>query len=161
MPITFSVTCDSDAELARFLENLRFGEEFSMATVAQLGDTEAGNAGQKSKSRLLNSGKKTTLSRDTVTSSKKKPAVGRSLKSRPSSRKSGKLVPIIENAIQDMVKKGKPFRSKQVTEFIMKKNPELNENSVTTGVSKLLSESPLKWEQIKDAIGRPYKLYKP
>jgi hypothetical protein len=179
MPITFSVTCDSDAELARFLENFRYAAE--MAT----GTTKTAKA-----SSSATAPKSAPVKKETTTKPAKKAATAKSVKVAPkpkkakplakaktvktvkaatktkapkaaAGRKPGKLTPIIEVAIKDVIKKGKPFRSKDVTELVMKKSPDLNESSVTTGVSKLLSETSLKYDSIKDAVGRPYKLYKP
>ncbi len=182
MPITFSVTCDTDEELARFLENLRYGKELSQimqrgegaksatATASTVtkesasAEPQAPARGRKPAVAPKSAGGKNKTKAKAATPAK--PAKQANKKTAPAAKaaegkKTGKLIPLIQNAINDMVKKGKPFRSREVTEMIMRKAPDLNESSVTTGVSKLLSESSLDWEQIKDAVGRPYKLYKP
>lgn len=165
MPITLTVTCDTDEELARFLENLRFERAFA-ASAKQMSTTYT-RGGVKTKAKKekeeasTQTSKKPSLTRKFKAKSSVSEKKRNGLKSSESGRKPGKLVPIIDAAIADILKKGKPFRSREVTDLVMKKAPDLNENSVTTGVSKRLSESDLRWDQIKDTIGRPYKLYKP
>lgn len=167
MPITFSITCDTDEELARFLENLKFGEALQSAVKTSAKPNGKATVKKESatpkikKAAAAKNGKSVKAAvvkpkKGPKAVTVKKPATG--LKP---GRKPGKLIPVIEVAIQEMVKKGKPFRGRDVTALVMKKAPDLNESSVTTGVSKILGDSKLKWEQIKDAVGRPYKLYKP
>jgi outer membrane biosynthesis protein TonB len=174
MPITFSVTCDTDAELARFLENFRYAAEMAAGTgTAKASATATKPAPAKKETAAPKSVKKATTTKAAKVAAKPKKAVKppakpkavkavkASAKAPKPARKPGKLTPIIDTAIKEVIKRGKPFRSKDVTELVMKKSPDLNESSVTTGVSKLLSETSLKYDSIKDAVGRPYKLYKP
>ncbi len=172
MPITFSVTCDTDEELARFIENLRFGKELSAALQKSAMKASTGTVTKeaptpkapKKPAKAKVTKVKTPKTKKTTTPKtalKKSTKTIKAVKASKTERKPGKLVPIIEGGIGELVKKGKPFRSKDVTEWIMKKHPSLNQSSVTTGVSKLLSESKLSSQQIKDTVGRPYRLYKP
>jgi hypothetical protein len=165
MPITFSVTCDTDAELARFLENLSFGNELHQAaptpakTAKQKESSETKAAVAVPRKSVKTAPKSTAVK---VAKPAQKQAKSKMLKvaAKPG-RKPGELSPIISASIQEMKKKGKPFRSREVIDLVLKKSPHLKASSVTTGVSKMLSESPLKWQEIKDTVGRPYKLYKP
>ena len=218
MPITFSVTCDSDEELARFLEGFRLDAQQkkrsgnnTTTTIAHEEEEEAPKAataaaparapkkaagrpaGRPKATGIATKSKPTKAPKSAATKPGRTPkavkAVVKKSPGRPpatqakssttskrssngtsasakavdtsAGRRTGKLTPVIQEAIQEISKKGNPFRSREVIEYIMKRSPELNENSVTTGVSKSLSESNLKWDQIKDAVGRPYKMYKP
>ncbi len=158
MPITFTVTCDSDEELARFLENLRFGEEFALT--AEQAKAAIVTASPKTQETSKRPGRRKVAGTAGIRG--KKRAVPKTLRTgRAPGRKSGKLTPIIQTAMNDIIRKGKPFRAKDVTALVMKREPSLNESSVTTGVSKLLSDTRLDYDQIKDTVGRPYKLFKP
>jgi len=168
MPITFSITCDTDAELARFLENLSFGDDLQKAASTKItkqqkepSQPKAAVAAPQKKAPKKVAQKSTVVK---VTKPVKKETTKtkalKSIVAKPG-RKPGELSPIITESIQEMKKKGKPFRSREVIDLVLKKSPHLKASSVTTGVSKMLSESPLKWQEIKDSVGRPYKLYKP
>lgn len=217
MPITFTVTCDTDQELAKFLKNVNFGKNFAVkeskkpaAKAADKTDKkEPAKRGPKPKATVAKKAvakkvakapakkavkaktakktvakktdakkplaKKATVKKTVAKkAAPKKTAVkkvaapkAKTVKTakKPSAarpgRKPGILTPIIETAIQEMVKKGKPFRTKDVITLVLKKEPKLKANSVTTGVSKHLSSSTLKYNEVKDAVGRPYKVYTP
>lgn len=75
-------------------------------------------------------------------------------------RQSG-LTPVLKAVLDDVIAKKKPFRSKDVIDQVLVKHKSLKESSVTTGVNKLLSDTTLNFETIKNPIGRSYKLYKP
>lgn len=161
MPIT--LTFETEEDLARFFENFQYiGEK--AATAKSIRTTKA--AVVKTPSAKTAAGAvKTSKTRKTVT--KAPPSPKAKTKGKPATkvqkpgRKPGILGPVIQNAIQDTIKKGNPFKSRDVVALVMKRHPDLKESSVTTGVSKALSETKLKYEEIKDTVGRPYKLYKP
>lgn len=191
MPITFSVTCDTDEELARFLQNIQL--EASAKAVgakakqtapakAMTATTETASPEKKAtrrgrpatkaaKPKAKTATAKTASTRGkksaakSTTAGAKKPVVraksaGKTKAERPG-RKPSVLGPVIQSALQEVMNRKKPFRTREVIELVMKKAPSLNESSVTTGVSKFLSTASLKSETIRDAVGRPYKLYTP
>lgn len=219
MPVTISITCDSDQELAGVLQNISFGSEYAVSTATRTrkstsaapktkaagapkkatksaaaaatstDTTEKGTAGRRGRkpgskaaapkksaaSAPGRPGRKPKAVSSAAAPAKKagrKPAATTKILPKKKATKapkadgngagkSGKLVPLIQEAVQSIVKKGDTFRTRDITALVMKRSPDLNESSVTTGVSKVLGTMDLKFEQIKDAVGRPYKLYKP
>ena len=77
-----------------------------------------------------------------------------------SSRQPG-LTPLLQEELDKTIAAKKPFRSKDVIDRVMKKHKHLNEKSVTTGINKLLSQSDLKFDTIKNPVGRSFKQYLP
>ena len=131
MSITFTITCDTEAELAYVLDNLKLdvkGDAPSLRAVAQ----------GKAKARVAANGK-----------------------TKKGRRRQAGLSPLLEAELGKVIAAKKPFRSKDVIDRVMKQHPDLKVSSVTTGVNKLLSQSSLKFETIKNPVGRSYKQYLP
>lgn len=174
MPITFSITLDVDEELSRFFENLQSGKPVAVTATkpakkaAKAASPAAPKPPKKAKKAAAapkpakKAAKATTKSapKAAVKAAPKATAKTAVKKAAGPGRKPSLLSPAINKAVEDLAKKGNPFRASDVVRHVMKKNPTFNEGSVTTGVSNHLKTTTLKSEQVKDAVGRPYRLYK-
>ncbi len=175
MPITFSVTCDTDEELAQFLKTLRIEKSTRMSKSSagsMSDDDEPMRKMSKAKKAAMKTAKmkkapKPKMVTKTKPASKMKMAVKASttmkkdMKPVKAPRREGQLRPIVEAAVNEVVSKKKPFKSGDVTDLVMKKYPRLNRGSVITGISNHLKQMDLDWKEVRDAVGRPYKLYSP
>ncbi|MCA9798003.1 MAG: hypothetical protein KC474_00510 [Cyanobacteria bacterium HKST-UBA04] len=143
MSITFTITCDTEEELAYVLENLYL----------QTGGKMPSAKAHKKASATVPVGPGGAVGSGASGQAKnaKKPR---------SSRQPG-LTPLLQEELDKTIAAKKPFRSKDVIDRVMKKHKHLNEKSVTTGINKLLSQSDLKFDTIKNPVGRSFKQYLP